>query len=130
MVGLWKAMGKNLPENQNETSPSNPDLENIHRILRELELPQNRLIKEKLMREIAMAEEIEKDIIRQKYYKKLPFNDQAMRTLRRFTVPSEQTQDILCGFFLLLGEYEGDTRVYFTNIKYRSFLIQPEKIRV
>ena len=98
--------------NNNETKiEKKADISELVRLVDDLEKPKNQQIREKLESDLDTA----KAIIRQNEIKakvaSLHFDSGAIRTLKQMNNPGPKTHDVIIAFFLLLGEYEGKTRV-------------------
>ena len=126
-IGLWVAMGSQPPNSNqgvsfgdstgstnlpNPGEPLFPSLRAIREIFQELEKPENQEFKEALTPELMQARILEKKLSRiQTLPKQLFLDDSTMRMLRQYSVPPTAVHDVVVAFFLLLGEYEGHTRV-------------------
>ncbi len=96
------------------------------------QLEENRRYQEQLQAELVQAKFIYKEALRKQRIINLPFSASVMRTLRQFRKPKPLTQDVICAFFLLLGEPEAKTRVLplldsllTTSALYSCLLIEP-----
>ncbi len=99
-------------ESASQPGGLNPSLDGIRLIFRELEQPENLEFKDPLTPELMQARILEKKLSRyQSLPSKLVLDDTTMRMIRQYSVPPTAVHDVVVAFFLLLGEYEGYTRV-------------------
>ncbi len=76
------------------------------------EEPENKKYYEYLSGSILQARKIINQRSSEQRLRKAPFDIEKMRFLRQISVPLQPMHDVLVAFFLLLGEFEGKTRVY------------------
>ena len=86
-------------------------IENIESILKELENPNLSAVSEMLKTDIEKAKNIMSSLGQKGRIHALKIREDDLRKIRQFRNPKKEVQDILVGFSLLLGEYEGFTRV-------------------
>ncbi len=99
------------PGGDPKEAPKKPNLNQIRGILSYLEKPEQKKYKEMLRPEIEMAKKLLDDTRFNEIQPDLPFDPEIMRVLRKFKTPKSIVHDVLCAFFLLLGEGEDETRV-------------------
>ncbi len=109
-------MAKQPPEGDSATVPSEPNLPQLEELVYFLERPEENKFNTMLETEIIEAKKLLKDAMRKHRRKTLPFNTEIMRVLKKFKEPKPITHDVIVAFFLLLGEYEGDTRVFLSFV--------------
>ena len=92
--------------------PPRPSLTAINQVFAELDQPENATFKDPLTPELMQARLLRMELSRNmKIPSRLEFDDKTMRTLRQYSSPPPAVHDVVVAFFLLLGEYEGFTRV-------------------
>ncbi len=108
---LHLAIGE-YPSGSDGTVKSKPaTIENIESILKELENPNLSAVSEMLKTDIEKAKNIMSSLGQKGRIHALKIREDDLRKIRQFRNPKKEVQDILVGFSLLLGEYEGFTRV-------------------
>ncbi len=117
---LFMAMGTAPPCSDIKQAPAEANLDKLQDTIKDFELPENEKHKKKLGSDYDKAKGVAKDLDRQRRIKELPFGADVMRTLRQYNTPPAQTHDVVCGFFLLLGESEEYTRVFIISLILRK----------
>ena len=93
-----------------------PSVVELNKILKELENPENREYRAALTPEMMEARKILSKLQRRsKVPTQINLDDKVMRNLRQISNPSQLIHDIVVSFFFVFGEYEGYTRVCFSN---------------
>ncbi len=103
-------MGENPPGREMEEKPVQ-NLKKLKEVLSELMQPEKKKVRESLCNEAARAKELAKKLSRRARLKALHMDASVLRSLRQIVEPKKQVHDVIVAFFLILGEYEGHTRV-------------------
>ena len=107
-------MGENPPGSTNMLKKNlAPNIKEVISLISELEEPANKELHDQLSKELIKARTVLKIEEEKERLKALHLDSSVMRTLRQIRLPKKQVLDITIAFLLLLGEYEGDTRVCF-----------------
>ena len=96
------------PESEANPSANIPALKKIMAELEELEKKKRH---ERLLAGLQKVKAVNKEEERKAQINALHFNTPILRTLRMIRMPSPQIHEVIIAFFLLLGEFEGYTRV-------------------
>ncbi len=117
-LDLYLSMGE-VPRHGEELPVGNrmPDIRKLKEILKELDQTENTKHRLLLRKDIRRAREVLKRLERQSHLRALTMNESVLRGLRRIHDPKKPVRDITVAFLLLLGEYEGHTRVCWKSIE-------------
>ncbi len=87
------------------------DEDKIEDLLEELDLPLNKMHKSRLGEDVESLRDLKVKLSHKPQTVVPPLDEATIRSLRQISSPSPKLHDVLVAFFLLLGEYEGNTRV-------------------
>ncbi len=105
-------MGELPPGAPVSNTPRSPSIQLLIQVIEELERPEKKRHRDMLASELARAKALLRQLDRAEKVKALHFDSPILRTLRQIREPTQQLHDVIVAFFLLLGEYEGYTRVF------------------
>ncbi len=104
-------MGEYPPGSDAPMKPKKPTYENIEAVLKEVSHPDLKEAAEMLDPHIKRANILLKTLGQKGRIRALNIKSDDLRKIRQFRNPKKEVQDMIVGFALLLGEYEGFTRV-------------------
>ena len=115
-IGLYTAMGEIQPGSQFDHPKPATNSKKLKEILTELERPEKRKIRESLGDEFSRAKEVEKKLTREARIRALNLDSSVFKSLRLIVKPPKQVHEVVISFLLLIGEYEGLTRVFILTL--------------
>ena len=104
-------MGEVPPGSRFDHPKPPPNSKKLKEILAELELPEKNKTRQSLVDEIKRAKELAKNLAREAKIRAISLDSSVFKTLHQIVQPHEEVHEVVIAFLLLIGEYEGFTRV-------------------